>query len=36
MVSTEELESREETREIIGTPGAVQAIEEGRADAAAG
>ena len=36
LISVDDLASIEETLEILGTPGAVQAIQEGQADAAAG
>ncbi len=36
LISADDLASLEETLEILGTPGAVQAIAEGKADAAAG
>jgi antitoxin YefM len=36
LISAEDLASIEETLEILGTPGALDAIREGRADAAAG
>lgn len=36
LISADDLASLEETLEILGTPGAVQAIREGQADAAAG
>lgn len=36
LISATDLASLEETLEILGTPGAVQAIREGQADAAAG
>lgn len=36
LISADDLASIEETLEILGTPGAVQAIREGQADAASG
>ncbi len=36
LISADDLASLEETLEILGTPGALQAIREGQADAAAG
>lgn len=36
LISADDLASLEETLEILGTPGAAQAIREGQADAAAG
>lgn len=36
LISADDLASIEETLKILGTPGAVQAIREGQADAAAG
>jgi antitoxin YefM len=36
LISADDLASIEETVEILGTPGALAAIREGRADAAAG
>lgn len=36
LMSVDDLEAIEETLEILGTPGARQAIREGHADAAAG
>ena len=36
LISVDDLASIEETLEILGTPGAVQAIREGQADAEAG
>jgi antitoxin YefM len=36
LISVDDLASIEETLEILGTPGVVQAIREGQADAAAG
>ncbi len=36
LISADDLASLEETLEILGTPGAVQAIAEGKADAVAG
>ena len=36
LISADDLASIEETLEILGTPGAVKAIREGQADAAAG
>jgi antitoxin YefM len=36
LIAAEDLAALEETMEILGTPGALQAIREGRADAAAG
>jgi antitoxin YefM len=36
LISAEDLASIEETLEILGTPGALDAIREGQADAAAG
>ena len=36
LISVDDLASIEETLEILGTPGALQAIREGQADAAAG
>ena len=35
LISADDLASIEETLEILGTPGAVQAVREGQADAAA-
>lgn len=36
LISADDLASLEETLDILGTPGALDAIREGRADAAAG
>lgn len=36
LISADDLASIEETLEILGTPGALEAIREGEADAAAG
>jgi prevent-host-death family protein len=36
LISVDDLASLEETLEILGTPGALEAIREGQADAAAG
>jgi prevent-host-death family protein len=36
LISADDLAALEETLEILGTPGAVEAVREGRADAAAG
>jgi antitoxin YefM len=36
LISADDLASIEETLDILGTPGALEAIREGRADAAAG
>ncbi len=36
LISADDLDAIEETLDILGTPGAPQAIQEGRADAAAG
>jgi len=36
LISVDDLASIEETLEILGTPGALQAIREGQSDAAAG
>lgn len=36
LISADDLAEIEETMEILGTPGALEAIREGRADAAAG
>jgi prevent-host-death family protein len=36
LISADELESLEETNEVLRTPGAIEAIREGLADAAAG
>ncbi|MGI8589811.1 MAG: type II toxin-antitoxin system Phd/YefM family antitoxin [Nakamurella sp.] len=36
LISADDLASLKETLEILGTPGAAQAIREGQADAAAG
>jgi len=35
LISADDLAALEETLEILGTPGAMQAVREGRADAAA-
>lgn len=36
LISADDLASIEETLDVLGTPGALEAIREGRADAAAG
>lgn len=36
LISADDLAALEETRDILGTPGATEAIQEGQADGAAG